>query len=108
MNTSMTPVMNNTKWDELRLGMHGLGKPSPQFRVRNLHSGYVSDWDSEWFHHFYGRHAEDEWVEIAATSPAQHEAVLGVLRSIHVPGITTDAGFRIFGYVPLGMHVEYL
>lgn len=100
--------MNDTKWDEVRLGMYGLGEPSPRFRVRNLQSGYVSDWDGEWFHHFHERYAEDEWVEIAAASPAQRDAILGVLRSIHVPGVATDAGFRVFGYVPLGTPVDYL
>ena len=100
--------MNNTKWEELRLGMSGLGRLSPRFRVRNLHSGYVSGWDGEWFHHFYGRHEEDEWVEIFVTSADQREAVLRVLRSVHVPGVTIGTGFKIFGYVTLGTHVEYL
>lgn len=104
----MSPVMNNTKWEELRLGMSGLGTLSPRFRVCNLHSGYVSAWDGEWFHHFYGHHEKDEWVEISVTSAAQYEAVLRVLRSVHVPGITTETGFKIFGYVPRGTHVEYL
>ena len=104
----MTPVMNNTKWDELRLSMAGLGELSPQFRVRNLRSGNVSEWDGEWFHHFYGRHEEDEWVEIAVSSSAQGEAVLQAPRSAHVPGTTTPTGFKVFGYVPLGTHVEYL
>ncbi|CAN7658080.1 hypothetical protein LJR084_005220 [Variovorax sp. LjRoot84] len=100
--------MNNTKWNELRLSMSGLGKLSPQFRVRNLQSGNVSEWDGEWFHHFYGRHEEDEWVEIAVSSPTQRQAVLQVLRSVHVPGTTTPAGFKVFGYVPPGEQVEYL
>lgn len=104
----MSPVMNNTKWEELRLGMCGLNLLSPQFRVRNLRSGYVGEWDREWFHHFYGRHEDDEWVEISVTSVAQREVVLRVLRSVHVPGVTTGTGFKIFGYVPLGTHVEYL
>ncbi|MDM0039397.1 hypothetical protein QTH89_23365 [Variovorax sp. J22G21] len=100
--------MNNTKWEELRLGMHGLGKLSPKFRVRNLRSQRLSEWDGEWFHHFYGSHAEDEWVEIAVISSVQREAVLKVLRSVHVPGAASDTGFKVFGYVPLGTPVEYL
>ncbi|MEO5738599.1 MAG: DUF6678 family protein [Variovorax sp.] len=43
----MTSVMNNTKWEELRLGMYGLGKLSPKFRVRNLRSQRLSEWDGE-------------------------------------------------------------
>lgn len=104
----MTPVMNNTKWEELRRRMHELGELSPKFRVRNLRSGNVSEWDGEWFHHFYGRHEEDEWVEIAVSSPAQREAVLEVLRSVRVPGVTSPAGFKVLGYVPLGAYVEHL
>ncbi|WP_436291312.1 DUF6678 family protein [Variovorax sp. LjRoot178] len=34
----MTPVMNNTKWEKLRLGMRELGEFSPKFRVRNFPS----------------------------------------------------------------------
>ena len=104
----MIPLMNNTKWNELRIGMYGLGALAPQFRVRNVHSGCVGNWDGEWFYHFCGRHEEDEWVEIAVTSDAQREAVLQVLRSVHVPGEVTETGFRIFGYAPLGAVVDYL
>ena len=105
---TMIPLMNNTKWNELRIGMYGLGALAPQFRVRNVHSGCVGNWDGEWFYHFCGRHEEDEWVEIAVTSDAQREAVLQVLRSVHVPGEVTETGFRIFGYAPLGTEVDYL
>ncbi|WP_240766822.1 DUF6678 family protein [Paraburkholderia flava] len=100
--------MNNTKWAELRMGMHGLGELSPRFRVRNLQSGGVSAWDREWFYHFFGRHEDDEWIEIAVTSSAQREAVLQILRRVHVPGEATEAGFKVYGYVRLGTHVEYL
>lgn len=88
--------------------MHGLGALSPQFRVRNLKSGHISDWDGEWFYHFLGRHEEDEWTEVAITSDAQREAVLHVLRSVHVPGEVTAVGFKVFGYAPLGAQVQYL
>lgn len=104
----MIPLMSNTKWNELRIGMSGLGALAPRFRVRSIRSGRIGDWDGEWFYHFHGRHEEDEWVEVAVTSDAQRDAVLQVLRSVHVPGVVTECGFRIFGYVPLGTEVEYL
>ncbi|WP_408279260.1 DUF6678 family protein [Paraburkholderia sediminicola] len=104
----MTPVMNNTKWGEIRIGMHALEGQSPRFRVRNLQSGYVSAWDREWFYHFFEHHEEDEWVEVEVTSPSQREAVLGVLRSVHVPGVETKNGFKIFSYVAEGTEVDYL
>lgn len=35
----MHPVKNDTKWGELRLGMYGLGRRSPLFRLyRNLNT----------------------------------------------------------------------
>jgi hypothetical protein len=104
----VTPVMNNTKWDEIRIDMHALEGQSPRFRVRTLRSGYVSPWDREWFYHFLGHHEEDEWVEVEVTSPSQREAVLGVLRSVHVPGVETKNGFKIFGYIAEGAEVDYL
>ncbi|MEM5345638.1 DUF6678 family protein [Paraburkholderia azotifigens] len=104
----MIPVMNDTKWSELRMGMHGLGELSPRFRVRSLRSGGISAWDREWFYHFFGRREEDEWVEVEVTTTAQHDAVLRLLQSVHVPGITTENGFRIFGYVARGAQVDYL
>lgn len=100
--------MNDTKWNELRIGMYGLGALAPRFRVRNVHSECIGNWDGEWFYHFHGRHEDDEWVDIAVTSDAQRDVVLQVLRSVHVPGVVTDFGFRIFGYVPLGTAVAYL
>jgi hypothetical protein len=104
----MIPVMNNTKWGELRIGMLGLGELSPRFRVRNLRSGDVSSWDREWFYHFSGRHEEDEWVELEVASSAQHDTVLRLLRSLHVPGIKTEHGFKIYGYVAVGTQIDYL
>ncbi|APW40376.1 hypothetical protein RD110_00445 [Rhodoferax koreense] len=100
--------MNNTKWNEIRLGVCALKGPHPRYRARSIKSGLIGAWDGEWFHHFYGRHEEDEWVEIAVVSPAQRAAVLAVLRRVHVPGVATDSGFKIFGYVEPGTPVDYL
>ncbi|WP_421080718.1 DUF6678 family protein [Ralstonia mannitolilytica] len=105
---TMVPLMNDTKWNELRIGMYELGAMAPRFRVRNIRTGYVGMWDGEWFYHFQGRHEEDEWVEVAVTSEAQRDAVLQALRAVRVPGVVTEFGFRIFGYVPLGTEVDYL
>lgn len=104
----MIPVMNNTKWAELRIGMHELGELSPRFRVQNLRNGSTGAWDREWVFHFFGHHEEDEWVEVEVTSSAQHDAVLRLLRSVHVPGVKTKHGFKIYGYVATGTQVGYL
>ena len=53
-NTSdkMQPLMNDTKWNELRLAMYDLDAQSPRRRTKNLESWYICRWDGEWFYHF--------------------------------------------------------
>ncbi len=92
------PVMNGTKWDELRLAMSALGELHPQWRTKDR-SGYLSPWDGEWFYHFrQGGYKTIEWVEIQVISPVQEASVLARLRAIHVPGERTEHGFRVFGH----------
>lgn len=96
----MNPVMNDTKWDELRLSMYGLGALTPQWRTKDRESGYLSGWDREWYYHFRGcGYSSIEWVEIKVESSQQDAAVLAALHRIHVPGRRTDFGFKVFGYV---------
>src|SRR5260370_19465878 len=104
----MHPVLNDTKWDELRLAMYRLGGLSPRWRTKDLY-GYLCPWDAEWFYHFRGGgYASIEWVEIEITSPEQEAAVLASLRPIHVPGRRTEDGFRVYGYVSGAEAVEFL
>ena len=101
--------MNDTKWDEVRLAMYGLGPHSPKWRTRDRVSGYESDWDGEWFYHFRtGGYATIEWVEIATADPTQREAVRSALHFVHVPGEETPAGFRVYGFTEPGLVLEYL
>ena len=105
----MHPVLNNTKWDEIRLAMYGLGPLSPKWRTRDRETGYVSEWDGEWFYHFRaGGYESIEWVDIRIDSPAQEEAVRSELKKIHVPGCKTEEGFRVFGYQAAGVALQYL
>ncbi len=102
-------LMNDAKWDELRLAMYNLNVMSPRFRTRWVRNGFMSPWDGEWFHHFREcGYAGIEWVDIRTSSADQDAAVLNELRQIHVPGCRTDDGFRIYGYVPGGTHVDYI
>jgi hypothetical protein len=104
-----TGLMNNTKWEEVRLAMYGLGALAPAWRICNVETGYISPWDREWFYHFSaGGYDVVEWLEVRVTSREQDAAVLAALASIHVPGERIDGGFRVYGYVPLGKPVEYL
>jgi hypothetical protein len=97
------PVMNDTKWDELRLAMYSLGEHHPRWRTKDV-SGYLSPWDSEWYYHFReGGYATIEWVEICVNSPAQEVAVLSALRAVHVPGERLEHGFRVYGYATPGL-----
>ena len=102
-------VMNNTKWEELRLAMYELGELTPAWRTRNIENGYVCPWDKEWFYHFkQGGYETIEWVEIQTLSPKQEAVVIKALTSIHVPGEKISEGYRIYGHVPIGKSVDYL
>ena len=102
----LAPVMNNTKWDELRLAMYSLG---PFHRTKDIETGFIPEWDGEWFHHFRnGGYESIEWVEIKVTSKEQDEAVTSALRAIHVPGERTEHGYRVFGYTRPGKPVDYI
>ena len=105
----MHPVMNNTKWDELRLAMYHLAGSSPRWRIRDVESGYESPWDREWFYHFrQGGYDTIEWVEIAADDPEQLSAIQTALANIRVPGNRTDLGFKVYGYISAGTTVDYV
>jgi hypothetical protein len=101
--------MNDTKWEELRLAMYSLGDLNPKWRTKDVETGFIPEWDGEWFYHFRsGGYECIEWVEITVTSPAQDDAVLRALRSIHVPGEKTEYGYRVFGYTEPGKAVDYI
>ena len=105
----LVPVMNNTKWDELRLPMYSLVALRPKWRTKDIETGFIPEWDGEWFHHFRsGGYECIEWVEVKVTSPAQDDAVLQALRSIHVPGEKTEHGYRVFGYGEPGKTIAYI
>ena len=111
----MNPVMNDTKWEELRLAMYSLGPQAPKWRNRILVSGYVSPWDGDWYYRFReGGYTDIEWVEIQIISLDQRAAVLALIQSIHLPGCETEHGFKIIGYAapphlsPCGASLEYI
>ena len=104
----MHSVLNDTKWDELRLAMHELGPLRPQWSTKDL-SGYICPYDGDWFYRFReGGYRTIEWVDIRVDTPEQREAVQAVLRRVHLPGEQTDSGFRVYGHVPLGTTVNYI
>jgi hypothetical protein len=105
----MNPLMNDTKWNELRLAMYQLRQHSPQWRTLDVENGYLSEWDGEWFHHFQiGGYKTIEWCEIKITSRDQYDAVRDALEAVHVPGEQTEHGFKVIGYAQNGVAVDYL
>lgn len=100
--------MNNTKWKEIQDAMYRL-EQSPQWRTKCMTNGYISSWDREWFYHFSEGSFEDiEWVEIKVETDQQAKLIISLLKSIHVPGIQTDIGYKVYGYAQEGNSVDYL
>ena len=109
MSSDLYPVTNDTKWNELRLAMYGLGPQSPKWRTKTLPSGYISNWDGEWFHHLYADGYSDiEWLEIQVSGTEQESAVMRLLQRIHVPGHKTEHGYKVFGYLSPGQGIDYV
>ena len=105
----MLSVMNNTKWEELYSEMYELKASSPQWRTKDLTTGYLSPRDGDWFYHFReGGFDSIEWVELKIDSIAQYEIVSGILKQINLPGSKSKGGFKIYGYVPMSQYVEYI
>jgi hypothetical protein len=100
MSKNLIPIMNNTKWDELRLAMDNLGGMRPRLRTKDVENGYTSNWDREWFHHFrIGGYKTIEWVEVFFDSDIQRTNVTEILELLHIPVEITDKCFRIYGYI---------
>lgn len=103
----LNPVMNNTKWDELRLGMDAITPPLLWSSLAT--NGYVYGPDGDWFYHFRsGSYDHIVHVDILLATPDQREHVRSALRKIHVPGVETPEGFRVFGYLRDGEGADYI
>ncbi|MCU8067912.1 hypothetical protein L5L78_22855 [Shewanella sp. SM34] len=101
------PLMNNTKWDEIRLAMYSLPTP-PEWRTKDLENGFISEWDREWFYHFkIGGYETIEWLEIRHTSLEQKEKIVMELSKIHVPLEVKEETLKIYGFVLPGLFIEY-
>ena len=105
----MYALLNDTKWDELRLAMYNLGHLSPRWRTLDIKNGYLSDWDREWYYHFReGGYKTIQWVDIETVGENQTEAVLRELVRFSLPGERIPDGFRVYGYVEPGSYVQYI
>jgi hypothetical protein len=103
----LNPVMNDTKWDELRLAMHALTF-GPAWSSLST-NGFQSPRDRDWFYHFYAGGYEDIiHVDIFVEHDAMRDGVRAALKLINVPGEETDEGFRVFGYLRDGQAADYI
>lgn len=101
--------MNNTKWEEVRQAMYALDAPKPRFQIKDRDRDTPWGWDGEWFYHFReGPYDLIEWVDIQVYSTKQRDEVRTILRRIHAPGIETETGFRIMGWINESDFVDYL
>lgn len=105
--TGLNPLMNNTKWDELRLAMYGL-EPPPRWSTCSL-TGYTSPPQREWYYHFRdGGYDDIVYVDIFADTAVHMDGIAVVLREIHVPADEIEGGYRVYGYSSPGQIVSYL
>ncbi|MCZ2498111.1 hypothetical protein GN316_15200 [Xylophilus sp. Kf1] len=95
------PVLNHTKWAELRSEM--LSAPndvSPKFRARSVFAppGFCTDWAGEFYYHIHPV-ADLEWIELKADS---QEWLVMALRRHTIPYSLEDGVVRVWGYTRPG------
>jgi len=88
-------LMNNTKWKELCFAFAAF-EAHPAWRTLDLLNGYLSQWDSEWFHHVGPDYCSIEWLEIDPRENSRG-SIREVLEKIGVP-FEEDTHFRVIGY----------
>ena len=105
--TELHPVMNNTKWRELRAAMYAI-RPAAKYRSMYI-NGHYSAVDSEWFYHFReGGYDNIQYVDIFAKDSLHRQRIANALKAIHLPGEETGDGFRVYGYALPGQVIDYL
>ena len=101
-------VMNNTKWNEIRLAMSSF-PTTIQWRTKDIETAHISTWDSEWFYHFINEGYKCiEWMEIKTETEIIKNEVLAIFKNVHVPGKILEDKIRVYGYVEVGTYVNYL
>jgi hypothetical protein len=102
----LLPVLNHTKWSELRVEM--LSSPpdqAPKFRGRSVFAppDYCTSWDGEFYYHIHPV-ADIEWLELTAQSETW---LRDVLRCHSIPYSMESGVVRIWGYTRPGVQPEW-
>jgi len=92
----LVSCMNSTKWRELCSAFSSFEK-EPRWRTLDLLTGYLSDWDREWFHHVGPDYCSIEWLEIDPAGCAR-ERIRSVLGQVCAPFEESEQFFRVIGY----------
>lgn len=100
------PVMNNTKWAELRSEMLSAStEQAPKFRAHSVLAPqeFCTDWDGDFYYHLHPV-ADIEWMELQAASAIWlREALLR-----HNIPFSVEAGIvRVWGYTRPGIQPEW-
>lgn len=108
----LTGLANDTKWNELIQTMRADGW-SPCYRCNCIDSNYISEWDSEWWHHLPFPLMSVSELDLSVTEekdtkggrtlPGQIDHTLELENLLTKIGFEFEIGkdvIRIFGYAP--------
>jgi hypothetical protein len=99
----LSGLMNDTKWNEIRKAMYEFTRIT-KWRTKDIFTGYLSNWDSEWFYHFnLGEYKTIEYLEIQLENEEMKNEIVEILKKIHVPGEITNNSIFIYGYKEEGI-----
>ncbi len=102
----LCPVLNHTKWAELRTEM--LAAPvgqHPQFRTRSVFAppGFCTEWDGEFYYHVHPV-ADLEWMELRSASSTW---LRDALRRHSIPYSLEAGVVRVWGYTRPGPQPQW-
>lgn len=100
------PVLNHTKWAELRSEMVSApAEQFPKFRARSVFApaDFCTEWDGEFCYHVHPV-ADLEWMELQASS---QEWLRNALRRHNIPYSVEAGVIRVWGYTRPGQQPEW-
>ncbi|WP_367619321.1 DUF6678 family protein [Paraburkholderia sp. SEWSISQ10-3 4] len=100
------PVMNHTKWAELRAAMLSASREMAlQFRGRSVFAppGFCTEWDGEFYYHLQPV-ADLEWIELRSKSEVW---LRDTLRRWSIPYSVEAGVIRVWGYTRPGTQPQW-